>query len=273
MRESELTSPIPRRLSTLSLSSVIEDMRNWWESREIERLRPQLKEAVWHIREGRAVLLPGQGVYVLLIDGNNPEAIGKLRNEKGRRQDQREAIVVPPSRLFQMVDFDRLSKINPQINQMTTQNIYDAHPAGLIVPCLEEKTPPDLITYHEVNGERIATIMNIWLARYRIFEILWEEISQHPDVLLAGSSANRTGFASPARFEEAYQYRANFVASSIAIRDPNEARHFYQGSHTILSLITNPPEVARMGSVNPVKHPGEFQKFRNILPDLVVPES
>lgn len=236
-------------------------------------MRPQLKEAVWHITEGRAVLLPGQGVYVLLIDGNNPEAIGKLRSEKGRRLDQREATVVPPSRLFQMVDFDRLNQINPQINRKTIESLYKAHPCGLIVPCLEEKTPPDLITYHEISGERIATIMNIWLARYRLYKILWEEMSQYPDVLLVGSSANRTGFASPVCFEEAYQYRANFLASSIAIRDPHEARHFYQGSHTILSLITSPPEVARIGSVGPVKHLVEFQKFRDILPGIVISKS
>lgn len=272
MSESELTLPPHSRLGIIRPEIAIKGiMDRWGRRQQIEHMRPQLEEAAWHISEGRVVLLPGQGVYVLLLNGNNQEAVGKLRSEKGRRQDQREATVVPPSRLFQMVDFDRLSKINPQINRMTIQNIYEAHPAGLIVPCLEEKTPPHLITYHEANGERIATIMNIWLARYQIYKIFWEEISQHPDVLLAGSSANRTGFASPVCFEEAYRYRVNFVASSVAIRDPYEARHFYKGSHTVLSLIKNPPEVARVGSVHPEKHPREFQKFRDILPDLVVP--
>jgi len=242
----------------------------WKRRQQIEHMRPQIQEAVSHLVEGRPILFPGQGVYVLLIDGNNQEAIEALRSEKGRRQDQREATVVPPSRLFTMVDFDRLNELNPQINRGTIQRLYRAHPVGLIVPCLEEKTPPDLITYHEVNGETIPTIMNIWLARYRLYKIFWEELSRYPDALSSGSSANRTGFPSPTRFNDAYRFRANFVASSIAVKDPHEALHFYQGSHDVLSLITNPPEVARESSVSSIKHPAEFQKFRDILPNLVI---
>lgn len=268
MHESELTLSRQRGLSSLRPSRVVERIKEW---REIERLQPQLEEAVWHMSEGRAALLPGQGVYVLLMDGKNKKAIEALRSEKGRRQEQREATVVPPSRLFQMVDFDLLNQINPRITRRTIQRIYDAHPTGLILPCLEEKTPPDLITYHEVGGERIATIMNIWLARYRLYKILWKILSQFPDVLSSGSSANRTGFPSPTRFDEAFQYRAKFLSSSIAIKDPFEARHFYQGSHTVINLILNPPVVSRGGSVHPEKHPREFQKFRDILPNLVVP--
>lgn len=272
MGESELRLPAHRGFNIrpdIVVRGVIDEWKRW---QKIEHMRPQIQEAVGHLVEGRPILFPGQGVYVLLIDGNNQEAIMALRNEKGRRQDQREATVVPPSRLFQMVDFDRLNKINPQINRKTIKRIYDAHPSGLIVPCLEESTPSDLITYHEKGGERIATIMNIWLARYQLYKILWEELSKYPKVLLAGSSANRTGFASPIRFVDAYQFRANFVASSIAVQDPHEDLHFYQGSHDVLSLITNPPEATRIVSVDPVRHPREFQKFRDVLPNLVVPK-
>lgn len=260
----------PKGLSIFAYPSrAIEVLRYQWENhRQIERLRPELRQAAKDIANGKPCLLPGQGVYVVLIDGNNPDAIDALRYEKGRKSDQREAIVVPPERLFPLIDFDRLNGINPDIDERTIKRIYKAHPVGLIVPCKEDLTPPKLITNHEIDGKSIPTIMNTWLARYQIFAILWEELLQYPDVLLSGTSANRTGFASPTRFDEAYKYRARFVAS--AIRDPYEARHFYQGSHDIINLANNPPELVRAVSVDPVRHPREFQKFRDILPDLVV---
>jgi len=226
---------------------------------KVEHLRPQLRDAAESIAKGEACLLPGQGVYVVLLDGNNAQTVDRLRIAKGRRPEQREATVVPPEKLFGLVDFPLLNELNPKITEKVIADLYRAHPCGLILPCLEEVVPQHLITYHEVSGRKISTIMNTWVSRYRLYDIFWEEISRFPEVLLAGSSANRSGLNSPLTFDEAYPYLSSFVAT--AVKEPGECDHFYKGSHTILNLLKDPIEVVRAGSVHPEKHPRQFQEF------------
>lgn len=239
---------------------ILKRIKNHW---EVEKLRPELKNVARHIAEGEASLLPGQGVYVVLLNGKNAETVERLRTAKGRRPEQREATVLPPEKLFGLIDFPLLKEFNPRITREIIADLYKTHPCGLILPCLEEVVPNHLITYHEVEGRQVPTIMNTWVARYRLYDILWGEISRYPDVLLAGTSANCSGVRSPLTFDEAYPYLSKFVA--IAIKDPGESDHFYKGSHTIFNLLKDPVEVVREGSVHPEKHPKEFQKFMRVF--------
>lgn len=234
----------------------------------IELLRPRIAQAASRIAHGEVVLLPGQGVYVFLLDGYNLQAVERLRATKGRGPNQREATVVHPERLFQLVDFALLKELNPANNRDVVVALYQAHPVGSVLPCREDAVPQHLITYHEIKGRTIPTIMNIWLSRYRIFTLLWREISCYPEVLLAGSSANRTGDASPVVFREAYLNL--FSHPPAAIRDPAGGKHFYQGSHTMLDLTRDPAAVDRTGSVDPNRHPRHFKDWKDILPQLVL---
>lgn len=236
-----------------------------------EFLRPQLKEAAKNIAEGKAALFPGRGVYVILLDGNNAETVETVRKIKKRRPDQREATVVPPQKLFELVDFPLAQELNPQITKINIMSLYNAHPVGLILPCLENKVPEHLITYHEINGRKIPSILNVWPSNYRIYSMFWREISQYPEVLTVGSSANPDSLLSPHLFEEARFHFAGYMSSNLvasAIKDPNEDRHFYKGSHSILNLLRYPSRLHRRGNVDPDKHPEQFKKFTNILPGL-----
>ncbi len=260
MSEFEISTLSEKSLFGDGVIKVLRGIKNRW---AVEKLCPELRHAAQCIAEGKASLLPGLGVYVVLLDGNNGKIVEEMRVAKGRRPEQREATVVPPKKLFELVDFPLLKELNPRITKKVITDMYRVHPCGLILPCREEVVPERLITPHRINGREIPTIMNIWLARYRIFKILWEQISRYPDVLLAGSSANLTGLNSPLTFDEAYPYLSAFVAS--AVRDPGESDHFYKGSHTVFNLIKNPVEKVRDGSVHSEHHPKEYQKFIRIF--------
>lgn len=242
------------------------DLKYAW---DVRTLRPELRKAADQLVAGEVGIFPGPGVYVLLMDGSRIEVVNKVRLLKERRQDQREATVVPPERLFDLLDFPLMRELSPNISGNIIRDLYRSHPVGLVLACNPHTTPEHLITYSQVEGGQIPTIMNVWHPPSdRIFPMLWKEVSRYPDIILAGSSANRGGGGSPTTFEEA---SSNFLPGQIAvaIKDPREGRHPYRGSHTIISLVQDPPLVIRKGSVHPEKNPSQFQKFRDILPSIV----
>lgn len=247
---------------------IVSTLLHWKYNWEIRNLRPQLREVAKRIaEEGEIGIFAGQGPYVLYLDGNQPQVVERMRLLKGRVQDQAEATVLPPEIVSDLIDFTTLREFNPEVTIDTIKFLYQAHPVGLIVPCREEAVPNNFIIYRQVGGREIPTIMNVWHpSTYKILMYFWEEISRYPNVILAGTSANRTGQQeSPICFEDAHR---NFPELTIGIKDPFEGMHFYQTSHTILNLLDS--TITRRGSVDPEKHPEQFQKFRDVLPNLVV---
>lgn len=236
---------------------------------ELHRLKKPIQEAVLSLANGEVVLLPGNGTYALFLDGWSQQATDRLRTYKGRREDQREATVLRPSKkLFDLVDFYALGfYLNQQVTPELIKRLYRVGPAGLILPCIEDVTPEGVIMYRERQGLQIPTIMNIWMSNFPIYErILWDEAVKYPNVLLAGTSANRTGENPSVYFEEALtRFR---VLVEKAVRDPFEDKYTYHGSHTIFDLTQDPPVVARMGSITPDTNPRIFNQFKKILPNL-----
>lgn len=247
---------------------IVNTLLRWKDNWEVRGLRTQLREAARRIAEEAEIgIFAGQGPYVLYFDGNQPQAVERMRLLKGRVQGQAEATVLPPEVVSALIDSNTLRELNPDVTMDTISGLYQVHPVGLIVPCREEVVPNNFIIYRQVGKREIPTIMNVWHPKsYKILMYFWEEISRYPNVILAGTSANRSGLQqSPIYFKDA---RRNFPELTIGIKDPFEGRHFYQTSHTILNLIDS--TVARGGSVDPERYPEQFQKFRDVLPNLVV---
>ncbi|GEM_PF-6480153 len=263
MHESELTLPMQRGLHSIG---VVEGISN---RVKVELLRPKLAIVAEHIAAGELCILPGKGPYGIFFDGRNLKAVEKVREAKGRRPEQREAVFVPPNRLFDLMDFGRLEQINPDIDRKIIEGLYQANPAGLIVPCIKEKTPRHLITHHNIEGEQVPTILNVWISRYRILSILWKKLAKYPEVLLSGTSANLTGSETSLSCATARSSFGEIIAA--AIQDPREAEwaYLFPDSTPILDLTKNPPQVVRKASADPVKYPGRLKTFSDILPELM----
>lgn len=260
-----------------SLAARVLGIKEHW---EIRQLHSQIRKGARHITDKGRIIASGEGigVYVMLIDGSDSEIVEETRQLKGRRPDQREATVLPPEeRLFGLIDFSLLKELNPEVDEETIASLYRAHPLGLVVPAREDTVPAHLITYLQNGDRNVPTILNVWHPPSdRVFSMLWRAIEEvegrlgtKRKVILAGTSANLSGQSSPTTIREARQSFPRGVA--LFIKDPKEGRGLYQGSQTIITLVENPPAVVRKGSVHPEKHPEQFQKFRDILPNLRVP--
>ncbi len=231
-------------------------------------LKQKLKKAAFDMSRGGIILMASDTVYTLVVDGANWEAVLRLRKLKGRASHQREGIIGPPDRLLDFIDLSLLEKINPQITKETIKDLYNANHVGLVLPCKKESVPEYLITEHEVAGKKIPTVMNIWNPKYPIYQLFWQELKKYPKVMWVGSSANLSNHP-PFNFNQA---RSHFKSNlSSIIKDRKVEKNPYQGSYTLISLIHNPPRVLRKGSIHPEKHPVEFRRFQEILPNLEVP--
>lgn len=230
------------------------------------RIKSSVREAANHLSNGNICLFPSQGVYTLILDGNNIAVVERLRKAKGRDLTKREGLISPPERINQLIDFSLLNQINPDITPEVVKKIYKANPVGLVVTCKEELVPKHLITYVEIKGKKIPTVMNIWNSDYKLYKLLWKELSK-TNVLWAGSSSNLTNQGS-LNFEDSCRVFGSTIAH--ALKDPELDNHKFQGSYTMISLIENPPKVLRMGSVHPEKHPEDFQRFKEVLPNLEI---
>ncbi len=232
-------------------------------------LKRNIKRAAFDMANGGILLMASDTVYTLVVDGANLGAVNRLRTLKGRASHQREGIIGPAERLFEFIDFDLLKKLNPEITKEKIKELYDANHVGLILPCKKSEVPSYLITEHEMAGEKIPTVMNIWNPKYKVYQYFWNEIKKYPKVIWVGSSANRSALP-PFNFHQAHTYFKPHLAK--VIRDHGVEKNPYQGSYTIISLIHNPPVVIRKGSIHPEKHPNEFGRFHKILPNLEVPK-
>ncbi len=232
-----------------------------------KKLDSAIKDAARCMAEGKICLFPSEGVYTLALDGKNIEVVTRLREIKGRETNKREGIIAPPERLFELMDFSFFKRNKINIDKKKIKALYEVNPLGLIVPCNPEKVPEHLITYREVNGEKVPTIMNIWNSKYKIYRKFWKELSKYPHVFWVGTSANKSN-QHPMNFRGASTHFAPFLG--IAVEDPYLETHPFQGSYTMIDLIQDPPAVSRKGSIHPEYHPKEFEKFYKVLPNLVI---
>jgi tRNA A37 threonylcarbamoyladenosine synthetase subunit TsaC/SUA5/YrdC len=244
---------------------MIKYLKKIWQN---YKLKYSVKKTAKHLSGGSICLFPSQGVYTLIVNGNNLEVVQKLRKAKGRDLNKREGLLSPPERLFDFIDFSLLSRINSQISKNTIINLYEANPVGLVLPCKKGVIPEYLITYQETKIGRIPTLMNIWNSKYKIYQLFWKELCDYPEVLWIGSSANLTNNP-PLNYKDACRVFSNVLSHTL--EDPGLEYHSFKGSYTMISLIDNPPKVLRKGSIHPEEHPDEFQKFKEVLPELIVP--
>lgn len=247
---------------SLNISDFLFDK---WDKLYLEK---RIKKAAADLASGGIILMASDTVYTLSVDGNSWPTVSKLRRIKGRAAYQREGIIGPPEQLFNFIDFELLQKLNPEITKEVIKKIYQANHVGLIVPCRVDAVPEHLVTIHEINGQKIPTVMNIWNSRYPIYQLFQKEIEKYPGVIWVGSSANRSNHP-PLNFKEARIFFREHLSS--VIRDRKLEKNRFQGSYTLISLIHNPPQVLRKGSIHPEKHPQEFAKFHKALPNLDVP--
>ncbi|MBI2601115.1 Sua5/YciO/YrdC/YwlC family protein [Candidatus Daviesbacteria bacterium] len=239
---------------------------------QVERLRPQVKKAALKARKGEIILIPADGVYNLSTNGTLPHAVETSRAIKQRTKAHREGMITPPKKLLRYIDLKTLKELNG-IGFEVIDKLYKAGQIGLIIPCLEEVTPSHLITYHEINGKQIPTVLNVWNYKCKIWQLLDKEFSKDPNMLWVGTSANISNNPSITDFATAIETFGQMV--SAAIKDPREHRHIYTGSYTVINLAKKIPEVHRIGSIDPNKHPEKFNKLVKVLAsskiNLVIP--
>ncbi len=247
-------------LNKVGVPTVLRRIRNRW---QVEGLRPQIESIAKRIADGEVCLMPGRGAYILVVNERDDEAVKQLRKMKQRREDQKESLLLHPEQLPQYINFELLKELNPNISRKAIRDLQSIHPCGLILPCLPDKLSENVITYHEINGRMVPTILNTWVPHYRIFDFLRKALKRYPDVLPGGTSANLRDLPSPLSLGEIHPSLIESAAQVVG--DPQELLHAYIGSNTILNGLKNPVETARLGNVDPDINPDWFRDVEKAL--------
>jgi L-threonylcarbamoyladenylate synthase len=219
-----------------------------------------LAQAADALATGEVVVIPFNGIFVLVGDADDPEVSEKVAAAKQRPAAQGVALVCPPELLAEHVALEgpvRTSRTMPRV-----QSLYGAvHALGLILPAARPGAPPLVV--------QAGTILNVWTEerpRSPLRELVLE-LRRRGRRALAGTSANRSGqptISDPTEVATAFAGRVPLILLDSFEAVPPARRH----SASIVDLTGPVPRLVREGSVRADELRAELHRLE--LGDLAV---
>jgi L-threonylcarbamoyladenylate synthase len=194
--------------------------------------------AVDALEAGEVVVVPFNGIFVLVGDADDPAVPEKIAVAKQRPQAKGVALVCPPEFLAEHVALEGPNGTLPRV-----QALYGAvHAVGVILPAARPGAP-----LHVVQR---GTILNVWTEQRPASPLrqLVLELRRRGRRALAGTSANLSGqptITDPSEVTSVFDGRVPLILLDTFEALPPGRRH----SASIVDLTGPAPHLVREGSV------------------------
>jgi L-threonylcarbamoyladenylate synthase len=189
---------------------------------------------------GETIIIPFNGIFVLVGDADDPAVPEKIAAAKQRPQAKGVALVCPPEFLGEHVATDAATT---SWTLAQVQKLYSAvHAIGVILPAAEPGAPPHVV--------QAGTILNVWTEE-RPSSALRElvlELRRRGRRALVGTSANQSGQPTITESTHATAVFAPRV-SMILLDTFDHVPRARRRSASIVDLTGSAPRLARQGSV------------------------
>jgi L-threonylcarbamoyladenylate synthase len=210
---------------------------------------------------GEIVVIPFNGIFVLVGDADDPAVPEKIAAAKQRPQAKGVALVCPPELLAEHVSLEGSVPASHTLPQV--QALYGAvHALGVILPAARPGAPPHVV--------QAGTILNVWTEQRPTSPLreLVLELRRRGRRALAGTSANQSGrptITDPAEVTAVFADRVPLILLDTFAAVPPARRH----SASIVDLTGPPPRLVREGSVPALELRAELRRLE--LGELAVP--
>jgi L-threonylcarbamoyladenylate synthase len=198
-------------------------------------------DAADRLAAGETIIIPFNGIFVLVGDADDPAVPEKIAAAKQRPQAKGVALVCPPEFLGEHVATDA-APTSWTLAQV--QNLYTAvHALGVILPAADPGAPPHVV--------QAGTILNVWTEERpssALRELLLE-LRCRGRRALVGTSANQSGqptITESAHATAVFAPRVSMILLDTFDRVPPARRR----SASIVDLTGPAPRLAREGSVS-----------------------
>ena len=188
---------------------------------------------------GEIIIIPFNGIFVLVGDADDPAVPVKIAAAKQRPQAKGVALVCPPEFLDEHVMIDPAGSWT--LTQV--QNLYTAvHAVGVILPAADPGAPRHVV--------QAGTILNVWTEERPSSPLreLVLELRRHGRRALGGTSANQSGrptITDPAEVTAVFAPRVAMILLDTFERVSPARRR----SASIVDLTGSGPRLTREGSV------------------------
>ncbi len=239
--------------------------------------RKGAKDIAALITAGGLVAIPfgpkDRRIFILAASFDDPEALQKLNEAKGRPKNQTIAIGCLPESTDYFADLEnnsilaRAAEILGEKHGKFVLEYCYRYPVGFIIQA--QAHVPEAVTAAKKD---LRTVLMIGAIDYQdeddIYNTVLWELSTGYGKAIAGTSANPSGMKVLSVYDqeevyERFKYSIDgFVKGKILPERPFSRSHLI--STTIIDLTEDYPIVRRWGSIHP-------KRFKNIFPDLVIP--
>jgi tRNA A37 threonylcarbamoyladenosine synthetase subunit TsaC/SUA5/YrdC len=193
------------------------------------------------VATGEIVVIPFNGIFVLVGDADDPAVPDKIAVAKQRPQSKGVALVCPPELLHEHVVLEGPRRIGWGLSQI--QALYGAvHAVGVILPAARPGAP--------LHVAQAGTILNVWTEQRPTSPLrdLVLELRRRGRRALAGTSANQSGqptITDPGEVTTVFAGRVPLVLLDAFEALPPARRH----SASIVDVTGPAPRLVREGSV------------------------
>ena len=190
---------------------------------------------------GEMVVLPFNGIFVLVGDADDPAVSEKIAIVKQRPLSKGAALVCPPEFLGEHVAVDALPRTSFTLRQV--QALYQAvHAIGVILQAARPGAPQHLV--------QAGTVLNVWTEQRPASPLrdLVLELRRREHRALAGTSANLSGrptITDPAEVASVFGGRVPLILLDTFEAVPPRRRR----SASMVDLTGPAPRLVREGSV------------------------
>jgi tRNA A37 threonylcarbamoyladenosine synthetase subunit TsaC/SUA5/YrdC len=203
---------------------------------------------------GEIVVIPFNGIFVLVGDADDPAVPEKIAVAKHRPQAKGVALVCPPEHLAEHIALE--APVRTSCTLPSLQALYGAvHAVGAILPATRPDAPPHVV--------QAGTILNVWTEQRPTSPLreLVRELRRRGRRALAGTSANRSGsptITDPAEVTSVFAGRVPLILLDTFEAVPPARRH----SASIVDLTGPTPRLVREGSVPAAELRAELRRLR-----------
>jgi L-threonylcarbamoyladenylate synthase len=210
---------------------------------------------------GEIVVIPFNGIFVLVGDADDPAVPERIAVAKQRPQAKGVALVCPPELLAEHISLEGRLPAGRTLPQL--QALYAAlHAVGVILPAARPGAPAHVV--------QAGTILNVWTEERPASPLreLVFELRRRGRRALAGTSANQSGrptITDPAEVTAVFAGRVPLILLDTFDAVPPARRH----SASIVDLTGTTPRLVREGSVPAAELRAELLRLG--LGELAVP--
>jgi L-threonylcarbamoyladenylate synthase len=210
---------------------------------------------------GEIVVIPFNGIFVLVGDADDKAVPAKIAAAKQRPKAKGVALVCPPELLGEHISLEGPSPASRTLPQV--EALYGAvHAVGVILPAARPGAPPHVV--------QAGTILNVWTEQRPASPLrdLVLELRLRGRRALAGTSANESGrptITDPAEVKAVFAGRVPLILIDTFETVPRARRR----SASIVDLTGPAPRLVREGSVPAAELRMELRRLE--LGELAVP--